>query len=131
MSSLSQIYSYWSGNSTLTGAIPTSSLWIGRAPQTSTYPFAILNEISNETTYTSGQPVLLATRFQVSLYGKEDLASLEAKADTIDSQFDRVQITFSSLLCYQVNRFSQAMDMQPDYFVYQVLLEYLWLQNAT
>lgn len=130
MSILQSLNTYWSGNATLTGAIPTASVYLDLVPPNVAFPYVRLTIISNQPTHTTGSADIRECRLQLSIFSP-DLNGLATIANTIDSQFDKATGLFSGFMaCLQENRIQQAENLAGQ-TVYHEMLEY-WIQyNST
>lgn len=129
MSILQKLYTYWSGNATLTGAIPTTSVSLDLVPDSVVYPFARLTVVSNMVTHTTGTSDVRECRLQISIFSP-DLNRLATIADTVDGQFDRQSLFTGCMACLQDNRIQQQENLA-GLPVYHEMLEY-WIQyNST
>lgn len=132
MSALSDIKSYWQGNSTLTSALPLTSVWFGLVPPPNqqAFPYAVVETVSNPPQLTTGKGYYEEYHFQISLYGTA-LATLEGLADTVDGQFCKQPISGSvGMGCIRTNKVILTEQVTGQ-VVYHVVLEYLYWFNST
>ena len=130
MSALSEIQTYWAGNSTLTAAVPAGKVYSVRQATGSTLPFVVLLEVSSVPTFLTGSAYWETTTIQFSVFAST-LAAAESIADTIEAQFDYKAISAANISCERGNR-STIVEEKPDSErVYHVMLEYDWNRNRS
>ncbi len=127
---LADIHTYYSGNATLTAALPASSVYTGLVPEGQSYPYAVITSIGLNPTPTTGSGYYATFAFQISVFDT-DPDNVEALCNVIAGQFDFKTISASTISCERQN--GPILLVQPDTpaRVYMGFLEYRLLQNRT
>lgn len=127
-SAIQQVYTYWSGNSTLTALIPLASVYVGIVPPSLTsYPYAALNVVSSTPILNTSTSYIEEFRFSISIYS-QNLDALETLATNVDKQFNKG--TLSGMSCQRTNRITFG-EAPSGLTTYRCVLEYLYDFNAS
>lgn len=123
MSLTSDIFTFWSGNTTLTATVPYNKVWQSQTPEGTAFPYVVIVPISVSNESTTGNPYYAVLKFQISLFDTNP-DNIEAKLNTICSQFDRVKIATGAMDCIRVNGPITLPDVTTPYKVWQGVIEY-------
>lgn len=128
MSFLSDLTTYWNGNSTLTGVLPASKVYTGLVPEGTAFPYAVITPISLNPNPTTGAGYYGTFHFQISIY-HTSLATLESIANTVVGQFDYRSISAATISVERLNGPVVYVDQDTPARVYHCMIEYNWLKN--
>lgn len=98
---LADIQTKW--NSTL-ALSSLGYLWLTSAPDNQPYPYFVVNELSQNPTWTTGDPYFETASIQIDAYGPS-AANISTYLQTIKGVFDWVKFSSTVIACYRENSF--------------------------
>jgi hypothetical protein len=129
---LADLMAYYSGNSTLTAAVPFSKVWTGLVPEKTAFPYIVFTPIASvPTNVTNGQGGYWETfTFQISIFDT-DPDNVESVAATVAAQFDYRTISASCISCERTNGPVFIVDQATPELVYHAWLQFDYRRNQT
>ncbi len=131
MSILAEVHSYWSGNSTLNTALAAAGkVWTGLAPETVSFPFAVIVPIGMVPSPTTGTGYVENFVFQISIYDT-DPDNVDSLANTVAGQFDYQAISEATISCERTDGPTFMVDPDSPERVYHAVITYELRENKT
>lgn len=129
MSFLSDIHAHWAADSTLNTALPATQVYTGIAPETLSFPYAVITAISSVPTFTTDKPYWEGFRFQISIFDT-DPDNVDSLTTTVQNAFDYQTIGSSTISCERENYIFTTMPDTP-LRVYMAMIEYVLNANRS
>lgn len=123
---LSDIQTHFQANAALTTALP-SGLWLGLAPSSMPFPYAVVVPIAAVPTFTTGVGYWESFSFQISVFDT-DPDNVEALAGLVEAAFDYQHIGSGYISCEREN-YVFTVDQDTPELVYHAAISYTLREN--
>lgn len=133
MSYLTEIKSFWSGNSTLTNTIPATRFFVDVIPERNarTFPYATITVLGAKPTWLTASAYIETVTFTVDVF-HTSAASLDTAMTTIAGQFESQSISAATI--YNLRQDSRVYAEQDDpkpTTIYHGIITIEWAANRT